>query len=91
MTNCVRLLLDYGADVGISSSRYENAFAALRSCRDPVERAACEALLPLQSPGTYLTWVGDTPYLNFPQNFPQETLGDTTLHDPRADQASGVD
>jgi ankyrin repeat protein/nucleoside phosphorylase len=95
ITDFVKLLLDHGADVDIASSKYENASSALKSCGDATKRAACEALLlernVLQPPETYLTWVGDTPYLNFLQNFPQETLGDTTLHDPRADQASGVD
>jgi ankyrin repeat protein/nucleoside phosphorylase len=95
MTNFVRLLLNYRADVRIPSSRYENAFAALRSCGDTTKRAACEALLlersALQPSQNHLTWVDDTPYLNFPQNFPQEILGDTTLNGPEADQASGVD
>lgn len=40
----VRLLLDYGADVNISSSRHTNAFSALDSCPDPEQRARCERL-----------------------------------------------
>jgi ankyrin repeat protein/nucleoside phosphorylase len=70
-TAVVKLLLEHGADVSKPSSKYENAFAAARSCENPVGRSACEALLyeksVVQAPVPYLTWVDGIAYMNFPQ------------------------
>lgn len=49
MADIVKLLLDAGADVNRSSSKYANASGALDSCEDAGKRAACKALLPSAS------------------------------------------
>ncbi|KAI4850718.1 purine and uridine phosphorylase [Aureobasidium sp. EXF-8845] len=70
-TVVVKLLLDYDADISIPSSKYENAFAAARSCEDPAERTACEALVyeksVVQAPVPYLTWVDGIAYITLTQ------------------------
>ncbi|KAH0162964.1 purine and uridine phosphorylase, partial [Aureobasidium melanogenum] len=68
--NTVRLLLDYGADVKMSSSDYANAFTALDACNYPENRAACEQLIhertSVRTEAPYLTWVDGVPYLKSP-------------------------
>ena len=90
MTNIVKLLLEYGANVNIPSVYYRNAFMALHFCNDSAEHATCETLLLLeklsdQSSVPCSTWMDGTLYLSFPIQISDDRL----LHDPGEYQAPG--